>query len=190
MAIINVNGNNVIVQIQQADLERDVSQQAFSILTMVRGQYNEIGSSGVYTQGTFPPRPSSAVAVSGMASCGGIVLTRGAQNLFTDYLAIHIAGDAGGIVEFREVINRWIVNTQGNGQLHAYGATGGFASTDYVVSRFQANIQAYTNLPGNAFDIYIHAGILMVTRSGVVTASSNTAIQTVAPQCRPVCNIL
>lgn len=143
-------------------LDCNVSSNWLSLIPMdIRSNYREISPSmGVYATGTFTGT-NRAVAVTGMASCGGLILIVGSE-----YLAIHLGGDASSIKLYKEVIVNW--RAQNTGHLIAAAASGPSGGEDSVVGVLQSKAEKYLQLQNGILDIYKGQGDIAVTRVGVV----------------------
>ncbi len=121
-----------------APLHRNVSSNLIMLIPAdIRGDYgtDSGGGAGVLTEGVLGA--GQAVAISGMASCGGLILKAADGN----FIAIHIGGDARGIVYFETEIKAW--RAHHGGVLTIVGATGPSGNEDGIAARFIELITEY-----------------------------------------------
>jgi hypothetical protein len=143
-------------------LHRNVSSNYIAMIPAdIRGDYVGQGTDGVYTTGLYGSNADTAIAVTGMASCGGLILSSA-----SGYLAIHIAGEARGVDKFADLITNWIKD---NRDFFVIGATGPNGSEDFVLQEFEPLIEKLTGKNKINFTIYKNVAKIAVKNQKAFT---------------------
>lgn len=161
------------INLRHEDLHRNVSSNFLMLIPSdIRSSYKDMESMGVYTMGAFE-NGRQAIAVSGLASCGGLILSNN-----TNYLAIHLGGDARSVSLFKNIICDFC---KSNSNFEIVAATGRSGSEDSVVMELDKKICEYTGKRTDQFNIYTNQSSIAIGSDGLVGIPT---IATVKPAAR------
>lgn len=155
------------------NLYRNVSMNMLSLIPSdIRHLYEEVSPMmGVYTKGAFP-NDRQAVAVSGLTSCAGLILSSD-----ENYLAIHLGGDAKSLYLYQDMVEEFCGK---NARYQIAAAAGSSGSGDSVLKAFDKLICEYTGRRTDEFSIYKNLFSIAIGSHGTVGIPNLAAIKPAA----------